>query len=90
MGSVVGQRGNASSWCAQFLRSLALMRHLLTIRKVRIVEVHGIRSDDGGGNRRVLMPDWERAELVAFVGANPEAVEDVLGKAGWWTSRSDA
>ena len=35
-------------------------------------------------------PDAPTRVLLAVIAKHPEAVEDVLGKAGWWTSRSDA
>jgi hypothetical protein len=61
---------------------------------MRIVRVHGIRSDDGCGDRRILEAreaadvGLERAELVACVGANPEAGEVIPQTGGvrkaWW------
>ena len=61
----------------------------MTIRKLRIVEVegHACRFDDGSGNRKFLrqakplMSNSERAELVAFLGANPEA-GDIIPETG--------
>src|ERR1035441_10993075 len=49
-------------------------RHLFTIRNVRIVGVHGIRSDDGCGDRRIF-----EAREAANVGLGEDGTGGIRG-----------